>query len=186
VSSERTSVQPIVVALAIALIALALTTNTADAASTRAEYVAQADPICESVEKPVSKALGRYFKTLERKGLIEDSNSAETVRTAGGAVARVAHRWARIYGNVTTGLSTIAAPPGDEITISTWLQARGTVKELLDQGARASKRRKVHRVAVLSKRVGAAVRTANDQVRDFGFLSCAPEGSTLFEFGPLP
>jgi hypothetical protein len=169
----------------LALVALAVTVATASAAAARADYVAQADPICESAEMPASKALGRYFKSLERKGLTGDSTSAETVRAAGGAVATVVHRWARIYGNVTIRLSTISAPPGDETTISTWLQERGTVKELLDQGARASKRRKVNRVAALSKRIAVAVRTTNDRVRDFGFLSCSPEGSTLFEFGPF-
>jgi hypothetical protein len=52
------------IAAAITVIALAITATSAAAATTRAEYVAQADPICKSSEAKINKALPGLIKRI--------------------------------------------------------------------------------------------------------------------------
>jgi hypothetical protein len=58
-------------AIAIGLVALAIPPS-AHAASSRAEYVAQVEPICQAAQKPTFKAYTRTFKeipTVADKGI---------------------------------------------------------------------------------------------------------------------
>ncbi|HEX3562656.1 MAG TPA: hypothetical protein VHU24_07440 [Solirubrobacterales bacterium] len=67
------------------MVALAITVTTALAATSRAEYVAQANPICAAADRPVGKAIHAYFKALQRKGLLSQSSEV-TEKTIGPTV----------------------------------------------------------------------------------------------------
>lgn len=53
------------ITVAITMIALAITAPGAHAAATRAEYVAQVDPICQAAIGPQAKALNAFSKAFE-------------------------------------------------------------------------------------------------------------------------
>lgn len=55
----RKAVMPFVLSVGL----IAVWAAPADAASTRAEYVAQVDPICQSFVGPNDDAIGAYFRT---------------------------------------------------------------------------------------------------------------------------
>jgi hypothetical protein len=169
------------IAIAIGLIALA-TTAQAHAATTRADYAAQANPVCQSAERPVGKAIAAYFKAVRRKGIERPERVTE--KTVGPTIRF--GRWiAGIYTNVTARLRLIPPAPGDESTVSTWLQDRDAVATNLDGIVRAYKKRKFAQGRRLDRAYEAAIAEANTAGRPLGLqVECTPHDGVLFEFDP--
>lgn len=69
------------VALTVSAIAFGATVTSAYAATTRAEYVAQVDPICESTQRPIAKAFVVLGKAEARRGQAarKDSSSLRDI-----------------------------------------------------------------------------------------------------------
>ena len=155
---------------AVALVAIALTAGTAQAASTRAEYVAQADPICLSVQGPVDASLARYIKAKRKHAPL------------GPAKARLLRSWSKLYGRVTTSLRKLTPAPGDEATIASWLKARGVVLKDLAAAGKAYAESEAKLAKRITLRGDAAIIRSNAAVSGFGFQNCASDGDTLWSF----
>jgi hypothetical protein len=172
------------VAIAIGLIAMAIA-PTAHAASSRAEYVAQANPICEAAERPVDKAIAGYVKALQRKRIGPEALKRVTEETLGPTI-RFGARIATVYSNVTARLRLIPAAPGDEETVFTWLGDRDAVSMRHRAILRAYRKRKFGLGRHLSKRLNPIIARANAAGRPLGLqVECTPHGGILFEFDPF-
>jgi hypothetical protein len=159
--------------------ALALRPAVAPAASSRAEYITQVVPICQSARKPVFKAFDRYSKQVRRLGGKDASE-----RVLRRPTSRLYLRWASIYGRVTGQIASIPPAPGDEQTVATWLADRGQVKLNLVALARATR----HGKDKAAKRLSRQGSRFNDQTnavgRSLGLpTDCAPRRGNLWEFG---
>jgi hypothetical protein len=166
------------VALAVPVVLLALGAATAYGASTRAEYVTQVVPICQSAKKPVFKAFGRYSKQVKRLG----GNQASD-RALRGPTSHLYLRWASIYGRVTEQLVSIPPPPGDEQTVAAWLGDRGQVKVNLVALARAVKDGHKKAAGRLSRQGSHFNDQTNAIGRSLGLpTDCAPSKGNLWEF----
>jgi hypothetical protein len=150
--------RPFLVLLGIAVVALAITT-TAQAASTRAEYIAQADPICSST-------LDREAKTFHLVGSDLDR----------GRFKRAAKKFARTNRVFSAGVEQLAVlnpPAADAALIGPWvamLRAQAPlasrVTRLLRKGARPGQIAKaVNRLFKFSDRTQALV-------AGYGFTQC--------------
>jgi hypothetical protein len=113
----------------------------AHAASTRGEYVAQVDPICQSFVGPQSNALSSFIKNTKRLGRVAKSSLKsgnfkpfvrQTRRTAGAL-----NGYAQIHASMTDQIVAVPAPPSDAGTISTWLNARRQAEGLARSAASA-------------------------------------------------
>lgn len=100
----------------------------AHAASTRAEYIAQVDPICQSFVGPQNDALSSFIQNTKRLGRVAKSSLKsgkvkafvrQTRRTAGAL-----NGYAQIHASLTDQIVAVPAPSGDAGTVSTWLNAR--------------------------------------------------------------
>jgi hypothetical protein len=166
------------IAFAITLIALAIEPATAPAASSRAEYVTQVVPICQSAKKPVFKAFGQYYKRAKRLG----GNDASD-RALRGPTSHLYTRWASIYGRVTGQIAAISPAPGDEQIVATWLADRGQVRLNLIALAHAVR----HGKDRAAKRITRQGSRFNDQTNEVGRTlglptDCAPKKGNLWEF----
>lgn len=169
------------IAIAIGLTALAITAQ-AHAATTRADYVAQANPVCQAAERPVGKAIAAYFKAVRRKGIERPERVTE--KTVGPTI-RFGRRIAAVYTNVTARLRLIPPAPGDEPTVSTWLQDRDAVATNLDAIVRAYKKQRFAQGRRLARAYKAVVAQANAAGRPLGLqVECTPHDGILFEFDP--
>src|SRR5262249_42222930 len=118
----RTSV-PGLIGLAIVVIALAIVAASASAATSRAEWVAQVDPICQVAyvaEKSADKTFHRQTKKAERQ-----SKRGHHPSTAARKILfRFYHRTAQATQGMLNAISPIPAAPGDEATVASWLTGR--------------------------------------------------------------
>src|SRR5215813_7323572 len=101
------------VAPAVVLIALALAATAAYAAATRAEYVAQVDPICRAAnpkQNALLKALERRIKQLHRHGVDTETPAKRVIRIA----LRYYDRLAEIQRGENAQIAIVTPAPGDE------------------------------------------------------------------------
>jgi hypothetical protein len=146
------------IALAIALIPLAIAT-TAHAASSRAEYIAQVDPIC-------SNTLDREAKTFH---LVGSDLEHGRFKTAAKKFARTN----RVFSAGVEQVAAVGAPAADAVLIGQWvamlraqLPLAARVTRLLKKDARPGRVAKaVNRLFKFSDRTQALV-------ADYGFTQC--------------
>jgi hypothetical protein len=105
------------IALAIALVALAITAPAADAASTRAEYVAQVDPICHTTDLKAKRLSRRHHlpRVIDLSVLRSGEREDQLV------VARQLALSHKVIGPFIAAVSPIPPPPGDEAIIAKWV-----------------------------------------------------------------
>jgi hypothetical protein len=161
-------------ALALAAVALVAATP-ASAASTRAEYVAQVDPICQGAIKPEAKALTAYLKALEhfnnrvRSGAANKSTLTKLLSQSAGFL----NRFRGIEANVTTQIEAVPPPPGDSGTVTLWLQNRRAAEELVGSAVSALKHRRLKAYSRLLDQAEATDAGGRVLVSSFGFQYCA-------------
>jgi hypothetical protein len=112
---------------AIALVLLAISTTAAapaNAASTRAEYVAQVDPICQSFVGPNDKAVGAYRKNEKSLVRVAKHGTVKQFLTQRVRVARSLKRLAATKADLTSQIATVPAPAEDSATVDAWLNYR--------------------------------------------------------------
>jgi hypothetical protein len=167
---------PRVLAVAIGLIALAITTTTADAASTRAEYVAQVDPICQAAAKPEAKA---YYGQVRanRKAYVQIQSGVPPKRAYRKYFPRAARfiaRRSRVYSDETVRIAAVPPALGDEQVVGQWVQKRVESANLLNRAIVAAHHRNFSKMAGFEDFAGAAEANGENFVADFGFKYCTP------------
>jgi hypothetical protein len=152
-------------AAALVLVVAALVaTPSANAASTRGEYVSQAEAICAAPSGQLVKIIDQLNKVRKAKGL----KPAEVARKLG----KIIGRFAALEANVLNQLGTLTAAPGDEATVAEWLQGARTANGLVAQAARAGKRGNLKKYLRLLTRSISVAGQANQVVAGWGFQAC--------------
>jgi hypothetical protein len=170
-TTERSRKVAQVASAGLALLFLIFGVAKADAAASRAEYIAQADPICESGLVRENAALAKYRK--EQAALIKKGRKGAPILPAQlRSTARYFNRFSRIEGKVTQGLSPLVAAPGDEALIATWIGKRRQVVDLTHRATRPlvkGNRKKFMRLLTAALE---ADRQSGVLMQDFGFSHC--------------
>jgi hypothetical protein len=115
------------IAIATALVAMAAGSGTAHAAATRAEYVAQVDPICASAQLEEGIA-GEPLAGLTKR-VNKHRHARVLERKYSRAFANYLRQFIAIERSVNAQLAAIPPAPEDVSLIQVWLRARG---QLLD------------------------------------------------------
>jgi hypothetical protein len=160
----------------VALIVVALSAAPARAASSRAEFVAQVEPICQAAQKPTFKAYGRLFKSIPTTADTQHPTK-RVIRKADRALGRFYTQISGIYGRTSGRIASVPPAPGDESAVASWLAGRSQAVTLGLAAGRAARHLKVGQASRLADRAIAASDTAVRSVSDFGFHVCA------FSFG---
>ena len=123
-------------AVALALLAIpAVAVTPANAASTRAEYVAQVDPICQSFVGPNDDAFHAWFKNEKLLGPVAKNGTLKQFVAQTKRIARSLKRIAGIQANLTNQIATVLPPTEDFGTVGTWLNYRRQEEALLRSAA---------------------------------------------------
>ena len=131
---------------------------------TRAEYVAQLEPICSAQTK------------AEKKGSHGLANDIEAGRTQ-SAVATIRH-WKRAFDRGEVRIAAVPQPTADAAVLSQWLLARKNFGRALKPFARGIKTGHVRVEAGgalfgrPAKRLALSALSADQPVEGFGFKSC--------------
>src|SRR4051794_28282582 len=160
----------IISTLAIALVFSA--PSTAGAASTRAEYIAQVDPICQSFVAPLSGAFNSYHKAFKSLNKHAKSGSLKSFIRSIKGTARKLDAIAALHLSMTAQISAVPPPAADEPTVRTWLTALG--QEQANEVAAATALRHFKFGAFFKRldQADAAVNAATNAITGFGFAVC--------------
>lgn len=170
--------------LGIAAIALAIGATSASAASTRAEWVAQVDPICQNgqaQEAVVIQPLRRATKSASRH-----RDSRKLRRRLSRTFRRYYQQRAAIESAVNVQIAAVPPAPDDVSLVQVWLRARGELLDLENQsltgGTKPKKGLKgVGQIVTLFFQLIGRQEEVSDLVRDFGFQYCN-QTSDEFQF----
>lgn len=158
------------IAIAFGLVALAIA-PTAHAASSRAEYVAQVEPICQAAQVPTFKAYFGSSKGIPT-GLDPDHLTKRDVRKVDRALGRLYTRVSKVYGRTSVRIGAIAPAPGDETAVAAWLTGRAQAQALWLRAGRAARHLKVRRADGLSQKGIETSDAASRNVSGYGFHFC--------------
>ena len=112
-------------AIAVVLLAIpAVSVTSAHAASTRAEYIAQVDPICQGFVGPMGDAFRAYFRNERLLGRVAIKGTSRQFGAQTKRTARSLRRIAQIHADLTNQIATVSPPAEDFGTVGTWLNHR--------------------------------------------------------------
>jgi hypothetical protein len=161
------------IALLIAVVALAITAGTAIAASTRTEYVAQVDPICQAAHAAGQAETKRYARQVRRltdDGFDPDHPSKALLRAAVKFADRIAHIERLSFAQI----AAVTPAPGDEETVTEWLRLRARETAYFQHAFHAfARNQKTHQFRRLSAKADRANLEAESLVGDWEFEHCA-------------
>jgi len=169
--------------LASVIAALAIAATSASAATTRAEFVAQVDPICQNGQAQEAVAAQPFLRAVKRA---KKHHNRKTSRKADRALGVYFQQYAAIERAVNSQIATVSPAPDDVSLVQVWLRARGELLDLETRLVTGSFRAKkglkgLGQIFALIFELGARQEEVSDLVRDFGFVYCSqPTGETQF------
>jgi hypothetical protein len=120
--------------IAIALLAVAISAGPASAASTRAEYVAQVNPICASANSQARALWETFFKTTDRlektAKKLHGKKRIRVQRRLDELFYRLDDQVLAVYSGALAQLKLIPPAPGDEALVAEWLATRQALQDL--------------------------------------------------------
>jgi hypothetical protein len=159
--------------LTVGCLAALLFAAPAQGAATRAEYVAQVDPICKAAGPMMKKSLAGVKPPSEAK--IESLDPKKGLKRIARSIGKLFGRTHKVLSQMTTRVSAVAAAPGDEAIVADWIFNRRSAEDLLARAARAGKHGKFFQMFGLMLAYPEAEEAATASVRDFGFRHCLYE-----------
>jgi hypothetical protein len=148
----------------VVVVAALVATPSANAASSRSEYVSQAEAVCSA---PAGQLAG-IINQLNKVRKARDLRPSEAARRLG----KIIGRFATLELNILNQLATLTPAPGDEATVAQWLQGEHNANALVFQAARAGKHGNLKRYLHLLVQSISAANSANQIVAGWGFQSC--------------
>jgi hypothetical protein len=145
----------------------------AEAASTRAEYVAQVDPICQSFLGPNDNAFHAWFKNEKLLGRVAKNGTLKQFGAQTKRVARSVKRLAQIQANLTDQIAAVPPPTEDFATVGTWLNHRRQEEAFLRSAASILVQYRPYKQYVRNLNMAdAADQAATRTVSGLGFQVC--------------
>ena len=158
------------VTLAIAIsLALAMGAGSASAASTRAEYVAQVDPICQSADAQEAALFQPVLRATKRS--MKKHSSRKTLRRFKRLYSTYLTQKAAIEHAANTQIAAVPPAPDDVSLVQVWLRARNELVDIETGLVGAIRKNPIRGITSFIKLVGLQQETY-DLVRDFGFRYC--------------
>jgi hypothetical protein len=151
--------------------------DTAFAAATRAEYVAQTDPICQAGQRDMRAEAKRQNPAIKRIAAKLQQHADMLTREQeddllGKIAAKEFSPTLKVFPRVTTQVAAVAAAPGDQTAVSRWLGARGAYSTLIRKAVHAASRGKTPTYGRLIERATGKLIEGEIPVEGFGFRFC--------------
>jgi hypothetical protein len=172
------------------ILALAVSAPAAQAAATRAEYVAQAEPLCkaasDSLVKPGKKFAKRLRKATPRHKPKPGSRAAKIYARR---VFRAAGGFYLVFGRKVSGLQRqlVAIPPpaAEAAVLNQWLGSMSVAADTMTDIATRLRSRRLKKALGAANQIGEIdkeLKATDNVVSGFGFQQClffAPGAPTL-------
>jgi hypothetical protein len=166
----RKAVMPFVLSVGL----IAVWAAPADAASTRAEYISQVDPICQSFVGPEHAAFRAYIRNDKREVHLARSGTLKAWLKATRRTSHSLVRFAQIDASLIEQVAAVSPPAADAGTVGTWLNYRRQANVHTASAAAALNRPvpEIGKYFKRAKQANAAVEAAGRAIEGFGFQVC--------------
>ncbi|HEY6638226.1 MAG TPA: hypothetical protein VIZ61_11140 [Solirubrobacterales bacterium] len=144
----------------------------AHAASTRAEYIGQVDPICQASVAPMATAASAYKRNYKRWVRLLFHGTANAWVKQTGRTARSLSQLNLVHAAVTNQIAAVPPLASDAGMIGTWLNDRRQAEAFSSSAAAAFGRFKFDRFDKKLRRADAADRAGVMTIAGFGFQVC--------------
>ena len=124
----------------------------AQAASTRAEYVAQVDPMCRANLGPWKKTYTAEVKTFKAWMRLNNKGTLKAWERQTHRYARAVKRHVGVHARLTAQVSAVPPPAEDAQLVATWLMYRSEYERLARSAANAADAFNVKRWEKLMRR----------------------------------
>jgi hypothetical protein len=167
-----------ITAVAAAVIVALVAASPAPGAATRAEYIAQVEPICQQANaaaKRQARKINRALKKSLKKAQIQAENGKPGLVFADVftiAIIKLVGPENRLFERTTASIRAIPPAPGDETVVNAWLAGRTESTELTWDALKAGKNRKANRMFALLDDSTVALRKGQQPVQAFGLNHC--------------
>jgi hypothetical protein len=119
--------------LAIAVVAIA----PAQAASTRAEYITQVDPMCRANLGPWQQTYAAEVRTFKKWARLTNKGTLKAWVDQTHEFARALERHVQVHNTLTDQISAVPPPPEDAQLVARWLMLRNEYERLTQSAAQA-------------------------------------------------
>jgi hypothetical protein len=174
------------IAPATVTVALAITATAASAATTRAEWVAQVDPICQNGQAQEAVAGQPLIRAAKRANKNHGSKGKKSAKKLVRIFIRYFQQYAAIEHSVNDRIATIPPAPDDVSLVQVWLRARNELLDIQNQFFTQTLHLKglkgFNEFFELVIQLAGREQETVDLVRDFGFQYCST-GQSAFAIG---
>jgi hypothetical protein len=164
----RKAVMPFVLSVGL----IAVWAAPAEAASTRAEYIAQVDPVCQAFAPQVNDAAEAYGKNVKELGRRSTKGTLKGWVRQTDRTFRSLRRLVQINAGLTDQIAAVPPTAEDAVTVNTWLTNRNKAERWAYSAAQALGGIKIGRYFKLIARAGRAEAAGFRAIAGFGFQVC--------------
>jgi hypothetical protein len=174
------------VPFAVVVIALLpITATSAQAASTRAEYVAQVDQTCGTSAPAFKKTFKTILNLANKMPLppdgVDPKRFLRKLNRWGKQLARAQRRFDRVFAAMVEKIAAVPPAPGDEGAAGQWVSGLRQYVDLSARGSRAAKHGKIFQALSFLDKAATALDTGGVAVQGFGISRCPTSAdSALF------
>jgi len=159
--------------IAMALVAVALVAvPPAQAASTRAEYVAQVDPICQASAGPLSSGFATYQAAFRRAVRSARKGNIKAFIRAARATANSLIGLSQIHANLANQIQPVQPVATDAAAVSSWLNALRQEGGFEAAAASALQHAKIRVFFSNLNQADTALAAGKSAIAGFGFHVC--------------
>ena len=159
------------VALVLVVSAAVLATP-ASAASTRAEYVAQVDPMCQAALPQLASTQGAFVRKLKAIDNRLKKHRFKGILKLISSAARSLSSYTTVHGNLTTQISGVPPAPPDTSAVNGWIQDRRNAESFGNSAASSLKHAKFRQFSRQLNQAAAADQAGIALISGFGFQYC--------------
>ncbi|HEX3294991.1 MAG TPA: hypothetical protein VHR38_14765 [Solirubrobacterales bacterium] len=144
----------------------------ASAASTRAEYIAQVDPICQANLVPVRSSGARFQSSRKKMNRLAIAGNGKAWLRQSKRTASALDRFAGAEQTMIEQIALVSPPPADSTAVGTWVNGVTQADAFRRAEAAALRQLKIAKANRLADQVAKAQAPAYAAIADFGFQVC--------------
>jgi hypothetical protein len=164
----RKAVMPFVLSVGL----IAVWAAPANAASTRAEYIAQVDPICQANLIPVRSSGARFQSSRKKMNRLAIAGNAKAWLRQTKITASALNRFAGAEQTMIDQIALVSPPPPDSAAAGVWINGVTQADGYRRAEAGALRQLKIAKANGLARKVAKAQAPAYAAIADFGFQVC--------------
>jgi hypothetical protein len=162
------------------VLALALSAPAAQAAATRAEYVAQTEPLCKATSDSLAKPGKKFVRGLKKATpKHKPKRGSKAAKTYARRVFRVAGGFYLVFGRKVAGLQrqlvVIPPPAADAAVLNKWLGNMSLASDTMIDIATRLRSRSLKKALGAASEIGGiekGLKATDSVVSGFGFQQC--------------